>query len=102
MASNIQKRLKKVLKTLDDKNITDVAYQKFVDSTPVKTGNARSNTKKGKNTINANYSYATVLDKGRHMTPRGMRGSDQAPTGMSEPTYEFIREYVYNTLGIKI
>jgi hypothetical protein len=52
------------------------------------------------NTINANYPYANVLDKGRHMTRRGLRGSEQAPQGMTEPTIKHIRQYVKQKLGI--
>jgi hypothetical protein len=36
------------------------------------------------------------------MTNRGMRGSTQAPKGMSKPTYEHIRDYVYKKLGVRI
>jgi hypothetical protein len=100
--SNIRKRLDKVLNTLDDKNITQVAYDKFKEVTPVRSGNAKRSTTKTSNTIEANYPYAGILDKGRHMTNKGMRGSDQAPEGMSKPTLEHVREYVFNTLGIKI
>ena len=100
--SNIKKRLDKVLKTLDEKNVTQVAFDKFKSTTPVKSGNAKRNTTKGNNTIDANYSYAQVLDKGRHMTNKGMRGSNQAPEGMSKPTLEHVREYVFKTLGIRI
>jgi hypothetical protein len=28
--------------------------------------------------------------------------SKQAPQGMSEPTIEFIREYIYNETGVKV
>ena len=100
--SNIKRRLDTVLNTLDDKNISQEAYKKFKDVTPVRSGNAKKSTRLEGNTINADYAYAGVLDKGRHMTRRGMRGSNQAPKGMTEPTYEHIREYVYNRLGIKI
>ena len=100
--SNIKKRLDKVLSTLDDKNITQVAFDKFKDITPERSGNAKRNTKKGNNTIEANYPYAGILDKGRHRTNKGMRGSTQAPEGMSKPTLEEIRTYVFKTLGIRI
>jgi len=36
------------------------------------------------------------------MTNRGMRGSTQAPEGMTKPTIEEIRKYVFNKTGIKI
>lgn len=100
--SNIRRRLDKVLDTLNDKNISQEAYDYFRDVTPVRTGHARSQTTLKGNTIDADYPYAKILDKGRHMTNRGMRGSTQAPEGMSKPTIEHIREYVFNNLGIRI
>lgn len=106
--SNIAKRLNKVLDTLDNKNISDVAYQAFVKNTPIgdpnrwktkykpknyKPGNARRSTKLRNNDIEANYPYAKRLEEGY---------SSQAPNGMTEPTIEEVRDYVYKTLGIKI
>jgi hypothetical protein len=102
MASNIVDRLNKVLGTLNSQNIAKEAYTKFKDVTPVKSGNAKKNTKLQGNSINADYAYANVLDKGRHMTRRGMRGSDQAPQGMTEPTIKHIRDYVKQKLGVII
>lgn len=106
--SNIADRLNKVLETLDDKNISQVAYKEFVQNTPIgdpnrwktkykpknyRPGNARRNTMLKGNTIEANYPYAKRLEEGY---------SSQAPDGMTEPTLESVREYVYKTLGIKI
>jgi len=102
VASNIVDRLNKVLNTLNSNNIAKEAYTKFKDVTPIKSGNAKRSTKLQNNTINANYGYANVLDKGRHMTRRGMRGSEQAPQGMTQPTIDHIRQYVKQKLGIII
>lgn len=102
MSNNIINRLNKVLGTLNDRTLTDVAYKKFKDITPIKTGNAKRNTFKTTNSIEANYPYAEVLDKGRHMTTRGMRGSEQAPKGMTEPTIEYIRQHIAQQLGITV
>ena len=105
MATNIVDRLNKVLSTLNSQNIAKEAYTKFVDVTPIAKkngGNAKRSTKLQGNTINADYAYANVLDKGRHMTSRGMRGSDQAPKGMTEPTIKHIRDYVKQKLGVII
>lgn len=98
--NNISNRLNKVLEILNNSNITQEAYKKFVDVTPVATGNAKRKTRKTGNSIDANYAYANVLDKGRHMTSKGMRGSNQAPEGMSKPTIDHIRSYVKQKLGI--
>lgn len=70
------------------------AYKEFVKNTPVRSGNAKRNTKLKGNTIEANYAYAGVLDKGRHMTNRGMRGSNQAPYGMTKPTVDYLKKRV--------
>lgn len=60
-------------------------HQQFVRATPIDTGNARRRTRLRGNIIHAAYRYAKVLDKGRHVTNRGVRGSKQAPNGMSKP-----------------
>lgn len=91
--SNITNRLNKVLQTLNTEKVSQVAYKAFVKNTPVRSGNARRKTKKTGNTIDANYPYAQRLEEGY---------SKQAPNGMTEPTLEEVRTYVYNKLGIKI
>lgn len=70
------------------------AYNEFYDKTPYRSGNAKSKTKLVGNKIVANYAYAGVLDKGRHLTNRGMRGSKQAPQGMTKPTVNFIKKRI--------
>lgn len=96
--SNISDRLNKVASTLDNQKVSKVAFEAFKDATPVRSGNAKRNTKLSNNTIEADYSYAGVLDKGR----QGKKGSDQAPQGMSKPALEAVRDYVQNNLGIDI
>ncbi len=95
--------MKNSLKRIQNKlnKVPQEAYKEFVKNTPIKTGNARRNTKLKGKTIEANYQYAEVLDKGRHMTSRGMRGSDQAPEGMSKPTQEFIQKRIKKILKDK-
>jgi len=100
--SKITDRLDKVLKVVNDNNISREAYNKFKSVTPVRTGNAKRKTSLSGNSIEANYPYAGVLDKGRHMTNRGMRGSEQAPQGMTEPTIKHIRDYIKQKLGVTI
>jgi hypothetical protein len=91
--------LKRIQRKLD--KVPQEAYKEFVKNTPVKTGNARRNTKLKGDTIEANYQYAQVLDKGRHMTRRGMRGSEQAPQGMTKPTEDFIKKRVSQIIKAK-
>lgn len=76
------------------------AYDYFLSLTPVKTGNARHNTKLVQNTIEAKYAYAEVLDKGRHMTNKGARGSNQATKGMSKPTVDKFRAWIKQYIRI--
>lgn len=93
MASNCVSRLNKVLSTLNEQKITDVAHQAFVQNTPFRTGNARRNTLKSGNEIDANYPYAQRLEEGY---------SDQAPRGMTEPAIEEVRKYVFQQTGVVI
>ena len=73
-SNNISKMLKEIKRDL--KKVPQEAFDFFVAHTPKKTGNARNKTKlKG-------------------MTSRGMRGSDQAPEGMTKPTEKFIKDRV--------
>lgn len=78
------------------KNVIQKAFAYFKGLTPVRTGFAKRNTKLVNDVIEAAYAYAFVLDKGRHMTPRGARGSKQAPEGMSKPTIKKFGEWVRN------
>lgn len=97
--NNLTSSLKRIQKKLDQ--LPAQAHKEFVKNTPVKTGNARKNTRLRNNTIEADYNYAQVLDKGRHMTNRGMRGSDQAPEGMTKPTEKFIDKKIQQILKAK-
>jgi hypothetical protein len=77
------------------KRLADTLYTEIKQRTPVKTGHAKAGwTKDVKATefsIENNVPYIGVLDKGRHMTPRGMRGSKQAPKGMVGPSLKSIK-----------
>jgi len=71
-------------------SVADDAFKHFLKVTPIKTGNARRSTTQNQRTIEADYPYAEVLDMGRHMTAKGMRGSVQAPRGMTQPTVDYV------------
>ena len=75
----------KVAKTLPKE-----AYDYFVDSTPIRTGNARRSTRLRGNTIDADYNYAERLDDGY---------SRQAPKGMSGPTEKFLQKRIDDLIG---
>lgn len=75
--------------------LADTVYSEVKQRTPVDTGTAkagwRKNTRNTGFTISNAVPYIEVLDKGRHMTNRGMRGSKQAPRGMVGPSLESIK-----------
>jgi hypothetical protein len=83
----------KYLKNIKN-DIMPKAHKEFIDITPIDTGHAKNNTKLRNGTIYADYDYAYVLDKGRHSTSKGARGSRQAPTGMIEPTIKEMESLV--------
>ena len=75
----------KVAKTLPKE-----ALDYFVDSTPIRTGNARRSTRLRGNTIDADYNYAERLDEGY---------SRQSPKGMSGPTEKFLQKRIDDLIG---
>jgi len=83
--ASIIKRLDQLEQALDPETLAQEAFRYFQSITPVRTGNARRNTRLRGDEIRADYSYATRLDEG---------SSRQAPDGMSAPTTKFIQEYI--------
>lgn len=79
--NNITSSIKQIQQKLD--NLPKEAHQEFVKNTPIRTGNARRNTKLNSGTIEANYPYAQRLDEGY---------SSQSPKGMTKPTEQFINK----------
>jgi hypothetical protein len=61
------------------------AHAEFVKNTPVRTGNARRNTRLQGDNIVADYNYSQELDQGH---------SKQSPDGMVKPTEQWIRKEV--------
>ena len=92
--TDIQSRLKRNLDRMVQKLGVEV-YTEIKSKTPVDTGRARSGwTRKdttGGFTIENQVPYIGVLDRGRHMTNRGMRGSKQAPKGIVGPSLKAIK-----------
>ena len=72
--------------------VAQEAFKYFHDLTPERSGNAKRSTTQRGNSIQANYQYAEVLDAGRGRRDGQMRGSTQAPQGMSRPTAEHIEK----------
>lgn len=74
-------------------DLPEETYQEFKKNTPIRTGNARKNTKRRGDTIIADYPYAQRLDSG---------WSKQAPDGMVTPTEEWLQKEVNRKIkGIK-
>ena len=88
--NKIQSNLKRVQQKLN--KVPDEAYKVFVQNTPIRSGNARRNTVKKRNVIEAQYPYAKRLDEGY---------SKQSPKGMIQPTLDFIRKRVKQILAGK-
>jgi hypothetical protein len=85
MSVTIKDNITGTLKSIEKKlaNIPKEAFAEFVKDTPVRSGNARRNTKLEGTKIKAGYSYAQKLDSGY---------SKQSPEGMSKPTELFIKK----------
>lgn len=77
------------------KRLADDLYNTVQRRTPVDTGRARKGWSKkvaqDNFVIENKVPYVPILDKGRHMTPRGMRGSKQAPRGIVGPSLTEIK-----------
>lgn len=75
--------------------LSNELYQEIRQRTPVDTGRAKAGwnqqTIRNGFTISNQVDYIGVLDKGRHMTNRGMRGSKQAPKGIVGPSLDSIK-----------
>jgi hypothetical protein len=91
---NLQKKLSGLIRSevqrLGQSLVTEIKQR-----TPVDTGRARAGWRD--RTTNSGYEitntvpYIGVLDKGRHMTSKGMRGSKQAPKGIVGPSLNSIK-----------
>lgn len=90
MALNAITKLNKYLEVANRNDLTQVAYDYFVKMTPEDKGNAKRSTYKFANEIVAAYPYATRLDEGY---------SSQSPKGMSEPTKEYLQQYIQKKIG---
>jgi hypothetical protein len=84
---SLSKSLKKIEKELQQ--LPKEMYKVWLDNTPEATGNAKKKTKLSDKTISANYPYAKKLDQG---------SSKKKPAGMSDPTGNFIKDYIKKAL----
>lgn len=72
------------------RQVPQQAYDKFVDLTPVRSGNARRRTRLRGDVIEANYAYAERLDQG---------WSRQAPQGMTRPWQAWLDRQLRRIFG---
>lgn len=77
-----------IAKAMDDyskiaSTVAKKTYTYFKEQTPIRTGNARRNTRLKHQTIEANYNYASKLDEGY---------SQQAPEGMTGPSIDYMEK----------
>lgn len=85
MSGALIKRIEEIERATDPRRMARETYDFFRKETPIKTGNARRNTKLQNDEIQAQYPYAVRLDQGY---------SRQAPNGMTEPTEKFWENYI--------
>lgn len=75
--------------------LAKTVYKEVRNRTPVDTGRARAGWTSSSNdrgfVVENDVPYVPILDKGRHMTTRGMRGSKQAPKGIVGPSLQAIK-----------
>lgn len=80
---SFEKQMTNLVKRLDD--LPEEAHKEFIKNTPVRSGNARRNTRLDNTKIVADYPYSQRLDEGY---------SKQARQGMTEPTEQWIQKEV--------
>jgi hypothetical protein len=85
MSGEIIKRLNEIKGQLNEEKLAEEGFQYFRKITPFRSGNAKRNTFRNDDTIQADYPYARRLDSGY---------SRQAPDGMTQPTVAFIKDYI--------
>jgi hypothetical protein len=80
---SFEQQMTNLVKRLDD--LPEEAHKEFIKNTPVRSGNARRNTRLDNTKIVADYPYSQRLDEGY---------SRQARQGMTEPTEQWIQKEV--------
>jgi hypothetical protein len=82
-------------------NSMSTIFEEFIKNTPRDKGNARDHTYVNGKTIHANYEYAQVLEAGRGVRDGKMRGSEQAPKGMTQPTLKFAKDLLKRKMNLE-
>lgn len=94
LTAGVAKQLTQEIEQAVDQ-LGDALFEEIKARTPVKSGTAKAGwdlKKSGSGFVIENpVPYIGILDRGRHMTNRGMRGSLQAPRGMVGPSLKTIK-----------
>jgi hypothetical protein len=92
--SGVSRALAKQIRSETDR-LGNELFAEIRERTPVDTGVAKKGWRKKSTSkgfvIENNVPYIGVLDDGRRMTPKGMRGSKQAPKGIVTPSLKSIK-----------
>jgi hypothetical protein len=95
---NLTKDIDRILNELA--HVPHDSLIEFKSLTPIDKGNARRNTTLVNGaTIRADYPYAQVLNDGRGYRDGQMRGSTQAPQGMTRPFDKWLRARMKQIFG---
>ena len=90
IVSDIKRQIATETARLAQAVFTEVRKNTPVDTGLAKRGWSKRVTQNEFEVKNA-VPYVPILDKGRHMTPKGMRGSKQAPRGIIGPSLDNIK-----------
>ena len=92
--SSVSTTLAKHIRSETDR-VGEALFTEVKNLTPVDTGTAKKGWRKKSTSkgfeIENSVPYIEVLDQGRRMTSRGMRGSKQAPKGIVTPSLKIIK-----------
>jgi len=91
MSGQISRRLDEIKGQLNEDKLAEEGFKYFRGITPIAAkngGNARRNTFRNKDSIQADYPYARRLDEGY---------SPQARKGMTQPTIDYIKRLIKQT-----
>lgn len=88
--NNLTSQLRSEVNLLAGELLTEIRTNTPVDTGKARAGWIKKNSSNGFEISNS-VPYVPILDKGRHLTNRGMRGSRQAPNGIIGPSLDSIK-----------
>lgn len=84
---NMDRRFREINQFIE--RLPEKMHERFVEETPIRTGNAKRRTQLRGNDIEANYPYAVRLEGAEGQLGSRQGYSRQAPGGMAQPTIDF-------------